>query len=123
MDTVMRLLNQFSEMSGLEVNKGKTQLMVGGVDDWQEGQQVCGVTIVNKVRLLGIEIDRKLERLDENWNDVISRMRRLSGYWCNFGLSITGRVMVAKTYLVSQAIYMMGVLPMSQAIGDMMKYL
>jgi hypothetical protein len=94
--------------------------MIGGVDNWEEGQQVCGVTIVNKVKLLGIVIDRKLEGLDENWNDVISRMRRLSGYWCNFGLSITGRVMVAKTYLVSQAIYMMGVLSMSQAIGDMM---
>jgi hypothetical protein len=118
--TVMRLLNQFSEMTGLEVNKEKTQLMVGGVDDWQEGHQVCGVTIVNKVKLLGIGIDRKLEKLDENWDEVISRMRRLSGYWCNFGLSITGRVMVAKTYLVSQAIYLMGVLPMSQVIGDMM---
>jgi hypothetical protein len=65
-------------------------------------------------------IDRKLEKLDENWDDVVSRMRRLSGYWCKFGLSITGRVMVAKTYLVSQAIYLKGVLPMSQATGDVM---
>jgi hypothetical protein len=94
--------------------------MIVGSDDWHEGDQICGITIVNKVKVLGIEIDRKLAHLENNWNEAINRMRRLSGYWCNFGMSITGRVMVAKTYLVSQVIYMMGILPLRREIGDSM---
>ncbi len=94
--------------------------MVVGSDDWPEGEQIGGITIVSKVKVLGIEIDRKLVLLDNNWQEAILRMRRLSGYWCNFGMSITGRVMVAKTYLVSQVIYMMGVLPMTRETGDIM---
>ena len=39
-----------------------------------------------------------------------------SNYWKLFRLSISGRVMIAKTYLISQATYLMGAIP----IGDEM---
>ncbi len=81
------------------------------------GQKICDITVVAEVRILGVVIDRKLERLDDNWEEVIRRMRRLIGYWFSFGLSIAGRVMVSKTYIISQAIYLMGILPMRNEIG------
>ncbi len=52
-----------------------------------------------------------------NWEKAITKMRRLAGYWSQFGLSIAGRVMVAKTYILSQCIYLMGSIPMSDEIG------
>jgi DNA-directed RNA polymerase subunit N (RpoN/RPB10) len=44
-------------------------------------------------------------------------MINISRYWTQFGLSIAGRIMIAKTYLVSQAVYLMGILEMTRDIG------
>ncbi len=59
-----------------------------------------------------------MEKLDENWDKVIGKMQRLAWYWNSFKLSITGRVMVAKTYILSQCIYLMGSLPLRDEYGD-----
>jgi hypothetical protein len=115
---ILKMLKDFEMVSGLEINIGKTQLMVAGCDKWRAGMKVMGIEIVDKVTILGVTIDRKLEALDTNWDKAIVKMRRLAGYWSLFGLSITGRVMVAKTYILSQCIYLMGSLPMSREIGD-----
>ncbi len=105
-------------VTGLEVNKGRTQLMVTGGENWGIGGSVEGIRIVETVTLLGIKIDRKSENLDHNWVDKINNMRYLCAYWNNFGLSINGRVMVAKTYILSQCIYLMGILPLRKQLGD-----
>ena len=39
-------------------------------------------------------------------------MENYSRYWKTFKLSISGRVMVSKTYLLSQATYLMGIIPL-----------
>jgi hypothetical protein len=79
--------------------------MVTGNDEWAVGTKVMDIEIVERVNILGITIDRKIEELDVNWEKAIPKMRRLTGYWTIFGLSIAGRVMVAKTYILSQCIY------------------
>ena len=55
-----------------------------------------------------------MEKLDENWEKAAGKMENLSRYWKMFKLSISGRVMVAKTYLVSQATYLMGIIPLTK---------
>jgi hypothetical protein len=117
---IVHVLNGFTEVTGLEINKEKTQLMVVGSDEWGVDQKVHDIKLVSCISLLGVKIDRTLTHLDENWEKVVAKMRRLSGYWSNFGLSIAGRVMVAKTYLISQAIYTMSILPLPTRYGDIM---
>jgi hypothetical protein len=112
------VLGEFESVSGLSINIGKTQLMVTGSDLWVPGTRIHGVEVVEKVTILGITIDRKLEKLDDNWDIAIGKMQRLAWYWTAFKLSITGRVMVAKTYLLSQCIYFMGSLPLKDNYGD-----
>jgi hypothetical protein len=96
----------------------KTQLMVVGSDNWATGEKVHGIEIVDKVTILGITIDRKLDKLNDNWEQAIIKMQRLSGYWKSFSLSVTGRVMVAKTYIMSQSVYLMGSLPLREEMGN-----
>jgi hypothetical protein len=50
-------------------------------------------------------------------------MRRYCIFWGNFGLSISGRVMVVKTYLPTQAVSLMGILPLPTEYGDRMNEL
>jgi hypothetical protein len=77
------------------------------------GEEILGIKIVDRVNILGITIDRRLAELDTNWDTAILKMRRHCGFWGNFGLGVSGRVMAVKTYIMSQVIYMMGVLPLS----------
>ncbi len=117
-EIILMVLGEFELVSGLSINIGKTQLMVTGSDEWAPGMRIHGVKVVDKVTILGITIDRKLEKLDDNWDTAIGKMERLAWYWTTFTLSITGRVMVAKTYLLSQCIYLMGSLPLKDNYGD-----
>ena len=68
----------------------------------------------------GIQIDRKLVNLDANWEKTILKMINQSDYWKLFRLSISGRVMIAKTYMISQATYLMGSLPIGDGIINRM---
>jgi hypothetical protein len=112
LEVIIGILELYERSSGLEINKKKTQLMVTGVDTHAVGERLHGIEIVGMVSILGIAIDRKLNGLDGNWDRGISKMRKLSGYWTTFGLSITGRVMVCKTYIISQIVYLLGSLPL-----------
>jgi hypothetical protein len=115
---ILTLLREFEQASGLMINIGKTQLMITGCDVWLTGARIHDIEVVDKVTILGITIDRKLEKLNENWDKAIGKMQRLAWYWNSFSLSITGRVMVAKTYIMSQCVYLMGSLPLRDEYGD-----
>jgi hypothetical protein len=95
-ERILLVLKEFFRVTGLELNEDKTQLMVVGTERWIVGEVIHGISVVDTVTLLGMVIDRKLERLDSNWDKVIVTMRNLCRYWSNFGLSITGRVAVGK---------------------------
>jgi hypothetical protein len=123
-DNAVRLIcdvmEGYERCTGLGLNKGKTQLMVCGSENWAIGTKIFEITVVDSVSILGIKIDRKLERLNENWDNAIVKMRRYCAFWWNFGLSISGRVMVVKTYVLTQAIYLMGILSLPMEKGDQM---
>ena len=90
--------------------------MITGGDGERIGDIIEGIKIVDSIEVLGVKIDRKLQNLDENWEKTLRKMINQSNYWKLFRLSISGRVMIAKTYLISQATYLMGAIP----IGDEM---
>jgi hypothetical protein len=110
---IITILNEFGTMSGLMINKSKTSIMICG-KEWQGGASVLGIKIVNSCKLLGILIDNKSADLDRNWVECLRKIWGLIHYWSNFRLSITGRVMVAKTFLISQATFYMGKIPIDK---------
>ena len=74
------------------------QLMITGGDDERIGDIIEGIKTVDSIEVLGVKIDRKLQKLDENWEKTLRKMVNQSNYWKLFRLSISGRVMIAKTY-------------------------
>ena len=90
--------------------------MITGGDGERIGDIIEGIKIVDSIEVLGVKIDRKLQKLDENWEKTLRNMANQSNYWKLFRLSISGRVMIAKTYLILQATYLLGAIP----IGDEM---
>jgi hypothetical protein len=107
-------------VSGLEINVNKTQLMISGIEIDKDRQhqienELEGIKIVKKIELLGIEIPWKLDNnLGRNWEKVENKIVNIANYWRQFNMSIGGRIMVAKTYLLSQVTYCLGVLPIKE---------
>jgi hypothetical protein len=107
---IIVILNEFGAMSGLNINKSKTNLMISGIE-WEGGEEALGIKIVKQCKLLGIKIDYKAKELDTNWVECCRKVWGLIYYWNQFRLTLTGRVMVAKTFLMSQTTFYMGVIP------------
>jgi exonuclease III len=106
---IVTILNEFGNLSGLTINKSKTSIMICG-KEWAGGESVLGIKIVSSCKLLGILIDNKSADLDRNWVECSRKIWGLIHYWTNFRLSLTGRIMVAKTFLISQATFYMGII-------------
>ena len=115
---IIDTLNDFEKVSGLKLNVSKTQLLISGTEEYILGTKVCNITVVDRVKILGVSIDRKLERLSENWDGKIAKMIRLANFWKLQKLSITGRILVAKTYLLSQVIFLLETLPLDFDTGE-----
>jgi hypothetical protein len=110
---ILTILNEFGTYSGLMINTSKTSLMISG-EEWEGGESVLGIKITQNCKLLGVKIDNKVSELDRNWTECLRKIWGLIHYWSKLRLSITGRVMVAKTFLVSQATFFMGIIPLEK---------
>ena len=118
LNNILAVMENFKTISGLELNVKKTQLMVAGTEQYGVGDTVAGIEVVSSVKILGVKIDRKLEKLNENWYEKINRVRRLAQFWSLQNLTICGRILVAKTFLLSQVIFLMDTLPLNIADGN-----
>jgi hypothetical protein len=49
------------------------------------------------MKVLGFEIDSKVENLDRNFDNCITKMRKTVGNWSRFRLSLPGRIAIAKS--------------------------
>ena len=117
---ILRIIKDFDAVSGLQINVGKTQLMITGCMDGQVGRKIYGITVVDRINVLGLQIDRKLEKMNENWEKALLKIRNRINYWNLFKLSIGGRLMIAKTYLTCQATYIMSAIPVNDDILNRM---
>jgi exonuclease III len=102
-------LSDFGKMSGLECNFDKTHLMPIGTDLPQNVLNTAkdlGFNIVPEICLLGMQIDNRLEKLNDNFKKVIDKVVSLISFWERFKLSFPGRIAIAKTFLVSQINYL-----------------
>jgi len=116
LSTALEIMKNFELTTGHGMNKKKTNLMI--TNSVQNHGEVKGITLCDKVTVLGIVIDRKLEKIQQNWDKAIVKTKQLIQFWCNFNLSITGQIMVSKTYLLPQSIYYMNTLPMGEEVGN-----
>ena len=73
-----------------------------------------GLNWTSSFKLLGLEIDSKLEKLQVNMEKKIIKVKSLITLWEKRNLTTTGRVAIAKSILLSQLVYPMQVLDLTQ---------
>jgi hypothetical protein len=112
----MSILDEFGNISGLKVNKEKTHIMVSGVE-WEGGDNIEGIKIKRECRLR-VNIDDRVNNMGGNWDDCIIKIRGLINYWNQFNLTISGRVLVAKTFLLSKVTFLLGFISLEKRVAE-----
>jgi hypothetical protein len=76
---ILSILDKFSKLSGLAINREKTHIMVSG-REWEGGDNIEGIAIKKECRLLGVMIDAKVKNLQNNWETFIKKIKGLINY-------------------------------------------
>jgi hypothetical protein len=84
----------------------------------QIAEQNLPFTVVDKIKVLGVyfERDKMAKYIEENWNSKIDRIYSLIKDWSKRDLSVHGKIVVVKTFLVSQLVYIMQSIGLPQAV-------
>jgi hypothetical protein len=113
---ILHILAEFGKLSGLYINVEKTHIMITG-QEWEGQDTVEGIKIQKECRLLGVNIDYKGKNIHSNWEKCKTKIRGLINFWSQYNLTLTGRVLVAKTFLISQVSFYLGIKPLDVNAG------
>jgi hypothetical protein len=110
------ILEEFGGLSGLICNVEKTMIIpIGDIDQINPRIANLGFSIVDNLTILGLKID-KMGTTDDNYLDILSKIKKQISIWRPFNLSLPGRINIAKTMLYSQINYLGCFLPMSDEV-------
>jgi hypothetical protein len=115
LQTACELLRKFSIVSGLRINLEKTIIMrIGSI------KHSTDILLPNNkiqwtntcINLLGTVIPNDRSKLtDLNYTPKIKKIEQIIQLWRQRDLTLYGKVQLIKTYLISQIIYLLSVLP------------
>ena len=117
LDSVLFILEQFKLISGLAVNKTKSEAMWLG-PQMNENNNKHELRWVQKIKILGIYFSnsRPASLLEENWNDRIKCIKQVIQTWEKRNLSIFGKICIIKTFLLSQFVYVMKAITLHEKV-------
>ena len=106
------IFESFAELSGLEINEGKTKVIRIGakLDDNTPLTNKVKFIYANTFKLLGVNIDNKLKNLTENFEARKKKIRTKIAIWRKLNLSEVGNLIISKTFLVSQLGYLLSMM-------------
>jgi exodeoxyribonuclease III len=106
LEAAINIVNSFAEFSQLQINTVKTEAM------WLGSMRNSRQTYLNlnwktQVKILGIIFRNgtSASNIEENWQNRINKMKAIIINWSKRNLSISGKICIIKTYLISQVIY------------------
>jgi hypothetical protein len=106
--TVKNILDSFQDISGLKCNVNKSVILPVGFNDGILPDYIyqAGFPVVESVTILGAKITKNYAELAENFEEKITKIRNIANFWHRFKLSIQGRILIAKTFMLSQVGYL-----------------
>lgn len=108
----LEIFQNFAHISGLKINQKKTEAMWLGSDQ-NRHDKPYNLKWVKQIKILGIHYRSNISarEIDDNWLKKVENMKRIIKQWSRRNLSIFGKILVAKTFIISQFIFIM------QAVG------
>ena len=116
---VMKILDRFTKVSGLTINKSKTQAMwIGSNRCKTDGG--FGFTWVNTIKILGIFFSNlsSASEIDMNWLERIKVVKQLIKNWEKRNLGLLGKICVIKVFLLSQFVFLMQSISIPEKVNN-----
>ena len=77
---VIKILKDFSTISGLHCNFNKTCVMPVGANLLMDEAESCNLSMKGSITVLGMRIDNKLSTLHDNFDDTIKKMEKVTNF-------------------------------------------
>ena len=108
LEVALRIFDQFELISGLKLNKNKTQAMWLGKEK-ENNSNPFGLKWVKQIKILGIYFsnDSTASKIEGNWTERLEITKKTIKQWFGRNLSIYGKIIITKTFLMSPYIYLM----------------
>ena len=108
LDTAMQIFHDFKTISGLKMNTLKSQAMWLGRDKYRK-DKYHNLKWTLQIKILGIFFrnNTSAQNIEDNWTKKVENIKRTIKQWSKRNLSIYGKVLIAKTFLISQFVYVM----------------
>ena len=104
---VMLIIDKFSKVSGLRLNKNKSEAM--GLGRSKNAHFNCGVKWVKEIKILGIYFSHSkcASSNEKNWEPKIDCIKQIIKQWEKRNLSLLGKICVIKTFMLSQLVHVL----------------
>ena len=121
-ESVQHVFNEYEKLSrrsGLILNADKTELLLLGSDNERiYNIQYMGnnhlIKTKAKIKVNGISLQRNYEKIaDDSITGALARMDKFFKAWTRRNLSTLGRILIVKTFGISQCVYIMQSLTLS----------
>ena len=108
LEIAFEIFNNFELISGLKMNKTKTQAMWLGIDK-NNNATPFNLKWVKQIKLLGINFQSNLAaaHIESNWKERLDNTHKTIKQWYHRNLTIYGKVVITKTFLMSPYVYLM----------------
>jgi hypothetical protein len=105
---IHEILNNFKQISGLSCNVNKSVILPVGFGNNHLPNYLhnCGFPVVDNVTILGVKLSSAHDSIYENFDAKLEKLRKIRNFWSRFRLSLPGRILVAKTFMLSQIGYL-----------------
>ena len=120
-ESLFKEYERLTKMSGLELNADKTELMRIGINppnktyDVMYLNNVYKVTSSESIKLNGIIFHRDAkEVVTRNVSAAIGKMDQHFKQWARRGLSTIGKILISKTFGISQIVYLMQTIKLNE---------
>lgn len=109
------IIQHFGRFSGLKLNVDKTKVMALGT---QKTEHNLPFSTTNKMKILGIYFNNTAmaKNIQENWVHRLEKLNNLIKMWSMRDLSIHGKSVVIKTFMISQFTFVMQSVGLPEAV-------
>ena len=107
---LINLLNEFEKVSGLKINEEKIEAIWLG-NAKQSTSKPLGIKWPGVLKVLGIYVSYDTDKsIQKNLNEKIKKMKQKLTMWQRRNLTIAGKILILKTFGLSQMLYFSSVL-------------
>ena len=122
-NVVLNTFNKFSEISGLKLNRSKTEVMWIGSD---RGRKDTPLDLIwkNAIKITGIVFSYSDQLREQNYIQPLNKLKLKLNIWKMRDLSLLGKIQIVKTYGISQLLFVSNMIGLPKhVIVEANKYL